>query len=131
AGESRAQEVVHPSYQVYGAARLESHSGQALPQPREGHPSPVHQHHSTVGPLKWCQDLKAGPSLVAAVIQQELMVGVELPYHADSLETWHLVHALRADRHHVLRARCEPVVFRLPQLAPVPLPAAEEEEHDT
>src|SRR5262249_44865547 len=130
-GQSRARQAIDPPYAGHRAARLESHSGQALAQPREGYPSPVYQYRSAVGPPQRCQNLEGGHSLVAAVIEQELMVGVELPYHADSLKSRDLVDTSRPDRHHPLRAGREPVVFGLPQLAPMPLPAAEQEEHDT
>ena len=108
---------------------FERDSRQSLAQTRKRYPTAIHQHHATVRAVQWSQNFVAGATLVAPIVQQELVIGIEVAHHADSLETRDLIDAPRSQLNNLLRAGREPIVLSLSQLAPAPLPASEVEEH--
>ena len=109
--------------------RLEGDSRQSLAQTRERYPSAIHQHYATVRALQWSQYLVSRATLITSIVQQELVIGIQVADHADSLEARYLIDAARSQLNDVLRTRRETIVLSLPQLAPAPLPASQKEKH--
>ena len=108
--------------------RFERDSRQSLAQARERYPTAIYQYHATVRAVQGSQNLVAGATLVASVVQEELVIGIELADHAYSLEPRYLIEAPRSQWNDLLRTGREAIVFSLPELAPSPLPASQVDE---
>ena len=122
ARKARTGQICNAPDDSHRCVGLEGNRRQALPDPGERYPAPIHDQVAPVGALQGRQHLEAGMALIAAVIEQELVIGIEASGHIDALKSGHRVDAAGPERHDLAGARREPVPLGLSPLPPMPLP---------